>query len=79
MGILFGKPINRPRRSRKIKSEGGYSDENNIDWFKWRPVLKKIATVTEVENMGLSELLDLHEALDYMEDCEAYEFNKVKK
>lgn len=79
MGILSGKPINRPRRSRKLESGGGYKDENNINWFKWRPILKKIATVSEVDSMTLSELLDLHEAMDYMEDCESYEYSKVGK
>ena len=37
----------------------------NIDWFKWRPVVEEIATLSEIEEKWtLCDLADAHEALD---------------
>ena len=37
----------------------------NIDWYLWRPVLARVATLTEIETRwSLSDLADAHEALD---------------
>jgi hypothetical protein len=44
-----------------------------IDLLIWRPILKGIATLQEIEtHYTLTDLLDAHEALDLQEEADAW-------
>lgn len=46
---------------------------SNINYFKWRPVIEKIATLTEIETKwNLCDLADANEALDIKIDAELW-------
>ena len=43
----------------------------NISWYLWRPVVAKIATLTEVETRwSIGDLADAHEALDIQHEAQ---------
>ena len=45
--------------------------ESELDWMIWRPVLAKVVTLQELKtSYTLSDLCDLHEALDIKQDLE---------
>lgn len=57
---------------------------SNINYFKWRPILEGVATLSEIdEKYNLCDLADANEALDIKVDAEAWyqkqALNKSKK
>jgi hypothetical protein len=45
----------------------------SINYFKWRPILERITTLTEVnEKWNICDLADAHEALDIKADAEQF-------
>lgn len=45
----------------------------NINYFKWRPILEGVATLTEIdEKWNLCDLADANEALDIKIDAESF-------
>ena len=47
--------------------------ETNINYYKWRPIIAKVATLQEVDTYySLCDLADVNEALDIKEDAEAF-------
>lgn len=57
------------------------ADTSDLDMMIWRPILCGMATYTDVANMSVSEIYDLHEALDIKEalEKEARELAKNNK
>ena len=54
--------------------------EMNINFFKWRPILKGITTLHEVNTYwNLCDLADANEALDLVEDSENHYTNQSLK
>ena len=52
----------------------------NVDFWLWRPVLRKIATLEEIEtHWSLTDMLDAHEALDIMDEMETYANKQASK
>jgi hypothetical protein len=56
----------------------------NINWYIWRPVVRKIATYTEIMNSWtLNDLADCHEAMDLQDAADQFysdwEANKLKQ
>jgi hypothetical protein len=54
----------------------------NVSWFKWRPVVEQIASLSEVESQWtLFDLAEAHEALDLKLEAEIFyaEKNQPKK
>lgn len=53
---------------------------NNVDWWIWRPVIRKIATLEEIENhWSFIDMLDAHEALDIVDEMEMYASKQASK
>lgn len=45
----------------------------------WRPVVRKIATLEEIEShWDINDLFDAHEALDVLDEMEAFANNQAK-
>lgn len=45
----------------------------NINWFIWRPVIRKVATYTEImKYWTIKDLMDCHEALDLQDAADQY-------
>ena len=54
--------------------------ETNISYFKWRPILEQITTLTEVnEKWNICDLADAHEALDIKSDAEDFYRKQMEK
>jgi len=48
------------------------------EFFLWRPVLAKVATLQEIEtHYSIMDLAELHDWLDYQQDIEAAAARKV--
>ena len=79
----FFRKIQKSHRGdiRKKKRKGNSKKEPpKIEWFIWRIVLSKIATLEEIErSWTLSDLMDAHEALDYKEETELEEIEEMKR
>lgn len=46
---------------------------SNINYFKWRPILEGVATLTEIdEKWNLCDLANANEALDIKIDAESF-------
>lgn len=56
------------------------SENENVDWLIWRPVIRKIATLQEIEtHWDINDLLDAHEALDVQDEMEAFASDQAAK
>lgn len=75
-GCAVGKSLQRlgercqwPRRG---KGKGvSLPIPEHLNWFVWRPVVERIATLTEIMTYyDLVDLLDIHEALDLRDEVE---------
>jgi hypothetical protein len=43
----------------------------NVNWYLWRPVVERIATLHEIETFwSIDDLADAHEALDIRNEAE---------
>lgn len=52
----------------------------NINWFIWRPVIRKVATYTEImKHWSIKDLLDCHEALDLQDAADQYYHDMQEK
>lgn len=74
----------RRRLSRASASsglEGIKIPDNDVDWFFARPVLEKIVSPVEINELSLEEIYDLHEALDVKANLQkqAHERAKVRR
>lgn len=57
----------------------GVEPSINVDWFIWRPVLRQVATLQEIEtHWTIYDLLDCHEALDVIDDLESARNKKAE-
>ncbi len=64
-----------------MASKGGYDPGvTNINWYVWRPVLERIATLYEVEtHWSIDDLADAHEALDIKQEAQAKAAESIKR
>ena len=50
-----------------------------MNWYLWRPILAKIATLYEIEtHWSIDDLADAHEVLDVKYNIEQIEYDKLK-
>jgi len=55
-------------------------NSSSIDWLFWRPIVKGVATLEEIEtHWDLTDLLDANEALDVMDDLERLQAKKTEQ
>lgn len=78
----MGPSGERRRRLSRSTTSGGLDGinipDNDVDWFFARPVLEKIVSPVEINELSLEEIYDLHEALDVKANLKIQAHNRAK-
>ena len=77
--VEYGRFFSRHARPKRHSGQGGYNPGPiNINWFYWRPIVERVATLHEVEtHWSIDDLADANEALDIKAEAEAKAAKKV--